>query len=177
MAGSAAEIGDWLKGGGHLLAVGLDEKEANAFLPFKVEMKKAEHIATGFGLFSTDSPLAGIGPADVHNRDPRELNLLTGGAAMFGDGVLAIAPPLNVVFCQMPPWQFESKQVNVKRTWRRTSFLLTRLLANMGVASATPILERFHQPVAAGQVESRCLHGLYVDQPEEWDYPYRFFRW
>ena len=37
----------FLKSGGNLLAIGLDEREANSFLPFKVSMKKAEHIATG----------------------------------------------------------------------------------------------------------------------------------
>lgn len=177
LAGRAAEIAEWLEKGGHLLAVGLDENEANAILPFKIEMKKAEHIAAEFEPFSVGSLLAGVGPADLHNRDPRELNLVTGGATVIGDGVLAIRDQPSVVFCQMVPWQFQSTQVNVRRTWRRSSFLLTRLLANLGVQSATPILERFSTPVVAGQAESRCLGGLYVDRPEEWDYPYRFFRW
>ena len=25
--------------------------------------------------------------------------------------------------------------------------------------------------------EGRWLEGLYMDTPEDWDYPYRFFRW
>ena len=87
--GHAAAIGDWLKAGGSLLAIGLDEAEANAFLPLKVRMKKAEHIAAFFEPVGKDSLLAGIGPADVHNRDPRELPLVSGGATVVGDGVLA----------------------------------------------------------------------------------------
>lgn len=47
----------------------------------------------------------------------------------------------------------------------------------MQVASSTPILERFGKPVEAGKPESRWLNGLYLDKPEEWDDPYRFFRW
>jgi len=31
--------------------------------------------------------------------------------------------------------------------------------------------------VAAAQPDQRPLAGLYLDQPEEWDDPYRFFRW
>ena len=82
------------------------------------------------------------------------------------------------VFCQIAPWQFDySRAVNWKRTFRRTSFLVTRLLANMGVAGTTPLLERFGRPVDAGKAEKRWLDGLYLDTPEVWDDPYRFFRW
>jgi len=122
--------------------------------------------------------LAGVGPADVHNRDPRVLPLVTGGVAVVGDGVLAKAGNANVVFCQLAPWQFDyRKQYNVKRTYRRTSFLVTRLLSNMGVRAATPLLARFSSPVAAAQPEKRWLDGFYLDAPEEMDDPYRFFRW
>jgi hypothetical protein len=176
LAGDAAAIGQWLKEGGKLLAVGLDGADAEAFLPFKVAVKKGEHIASYFGAPGVNSPLAGVGPADVHNRDPRELSLVSGGAALVGDGVLARADNADVVFCQLVPWQFDpTKQMNLKRTFRRSSFLLTRLAANMGVTGSTPVLARFRTPVEQG--ERRWLEGLYLDVPEEWDDPYRFFRW
>ncbi len=122
------------------------------------------------------SLLAGIGPADVHNRDPRELPLVAGGASMIGNGILAKADNANVVFCQLVPWQFDhNKQMNLKRTFRRASYLVTRLAANMGAAGSTPILARFRSPVE--KAERRWLEGLYLDVPGEWDDPYRFFRW
>jgi beta-galactosidase/beta-glucuronidase len=175
LAAGAAAVADWLKAGGRLAAVGLDQGDADA-LPFKVTMKKAEHIATYFEPFAAGSPLAGIGPADVHNRDPRELPLVSGGAAVIGDGVLAVAD--SAVFCQLAPWQFDyARQFNVKRTYRRTSFLVTRVLAGMGAAGTTPILARFSSPVDTAKGEKRWLDGPYLDQPEEMDDPYRFFRW
>ena len=74
------------------------------------------------------------------------------------------------------PWSFSyHEQYNVRRTFRRASFLLTRLLANLGAAGRTPLLARFGSP--AGAAEKRWLDGLYLDEPEEWDDPYRFFRW
>lgn len=74
------------------------------------------------------------------------------------------------------PWSLSyHEQYNVRRTYRRAPFLLTRLLANLGVAGQTPLLERFRSPV--GAAERRWLDGFYLDQPEEWDDPYRFFRW
>jgi len=178
LAKDAAAIDGWLKAGGNMLTVGLDEQQANAFLPLKVRMKKAEHISAYFEPSSFKSLFAGIGPADVHSREPRKLPLVSTGVTTIGDGVLAEAENFNIVFCQLAPWQFDSKQPqNVKRTFRRTSYLLTRLLANMGAAGSTPVPERFGSPVDTSKDQKRWLQGLYMDVPEEWDDPYRFFRW
>lgn len=177
LAADAAAIADWLKAGGNLLAIAFDASDAGA-LPLRVGMRNAEHISARFEPFSAGSPLAGVGPADVHNRDPRELPLIASGATVYGDGVLAKATDMSVVFCQLAPWQFGgSEQQNLRKTYRRASFLVTRLLANMGVAASTPIVERFHAPLDASAPEKRWQEGLYLDQPEEWDDPYRFFRW
>jgi hypothetical protein len=171
-------VSNWLKTGGNLLAVGLDEQQANTFLPFKVRMKETEHISSYFEPFGFHSLFAGIGPADVQCREPQMLPLLSSGSKIIGDGVLAESNNFNVTFCQLAPWQFsKTKPQNVKRTFRRTSNLLTRLLANMGVAGPTAILERFSRPIDTSKDEKRWLDGLYLDEPEEWDDPYRFFRW
>ena len=178
LAADAAAIAKWLKAGGNLLAIGLNEQESNAFLPLKVRMKENEHIAAYFEPFAFNSLLAGVGPADVHSREPRELPLILAGATVIGDGILAKAESLNVVFCQFAPGQFDYKKLyNLKRTFRRTSYLLTRLLANMAASGSTPLLERFGSPVDVSKAEKRCLEGLYMDVPQEWDDPYRFFRW
>jgi beta-galactosidase len=342
LAASAPAVADFLQAGGHLLALGLDEQEANAFLPSKVTMKPAEHIAAFFPPPAKGTALTGVGPADVHNRAPRQLPLVTGGADVVGDGVLATAQGGRVVFWQLPPhtltsaegavaafavddgdalegrqsalvtmgtateaggqfgqavkvaaeagktytfavsvkavggpvavhleieragspwdravktdpvpvpegkwtevhvtfrcqtpfpqgwqaylgcaqdggrfradmfqlyegdyvpWQpgapgppnlitnpgFEdgrepwwfntTEQYNLRRTYRRASFTLTRLLANMGAAGATPLLDRFGTSVPSDKPEQRWLQGMYLDEPEAWDDPYRFFCW
>ena len=55
--------------------------------------------------------------------------------------------------------------------------MTTRLLANLGVAAAAPVLARFNTPEDTAKSEKRWLDGFSLDQPEEWDDPYRFFRW
>ena len=45
----------------------------------------------------------------------------------------------------------------------------------MDAAGDTPLLGHVARPVGEG--ETRWLDGLYLDVPEEWDDPYRFFRW
>jgi hypothetical protein len=191
LAENAAAVADYLKADGHLLALGLDEQEANSFLPFKVGMTKAEHIAAFFEPPRASALLSGVAPADVHSRDPRKLPLVSAGATVLGDGVLAQAQNANVVFFQFPPSSVNSgqrppnsnEQLNLRRTYRRSSVALARLLANMGVAGATPLLSRFSMPVSEDRPKpgaataGRWSQGLYLDQPEAWDDPYRFFRW
>jgi hypothetical protein len=172
----AVAVAKFVKEGGNVVAVGLDQRDADAVLPIKVTLAKREHVGTTFEAPGLRSPLAAVGPADVHVREPRELPLLTGGATALGDGVLGTAG--NVVYCRVVPWQFDPGSTpNVKRTFRRASFMLTRVLANLGVAGGTAVLDDLHRPVDPARAEKRWLDGLYLDVPEEWDNPYRFFRW
>jgi hypothetical protein len=57
------------------------------------------------------------------------------------------------------PPPYPPGQHNLKRTYRRTSFLLARLLANMGAAGSTPLLERFSSPVGIGDEPSVVRNG------------------
>jgi hypothetical protein len=183
---NGAALGSWVRAGGRILALGLDQAEANSFLPEKVTMTNSEHIGCFFPAFGDASPLAGVSPADTHDRDPSQMPLVAGGAVVCGDGVLATAG--HVVFCQLVPWRFDQspKHFNQRRTFGRISFAVNRLLGNLGVSGATPLLERFSEPVAgakgaqppeANATAGRWLAGLYLTQPVEWDDPYRFFGW
>ena len=68
--------------------------------------------------------------------------------------------------------------MNLKRTFRRSSYLCSRLVANMGVAGGSPLLERVSvPPVTSPRGGKLAWDGLFLDTPEEWDDPYRFFRW
>ncbi len=176
LAGHKAGLAEWLQTGGSLLAIGLDQSAADTLLPVSLTVKKTAYISGFFPPFSWSSRFAGISPADLLNRDPRDLPLITAGASTFGGGILAQAGDWNIWFCQAAPWQFDARQpANLKRTHRRLAFALSRLVASLGAAENTPLLDRFAQP--AGAQEQRWLTGLYLDQPEEWDDPYRFFRW
>ena len=177
LAAHKDSVSTMLKAGGHLLAIGLTQEDADALLGFHVSMNPAEHINAYFDPPGANSLLAGIGPADVHNRGPRTIHLVSEGANTAGNGVLAVARQANVVFCQLAPWQFEyQNNFGLKRTFRRTSFLVTRLLGNLGASGETPLLARLSRPVESDK-PGRWLQGFYLDEPEEWDDPYRFFRW
>ncbi|MBM4031012.1 MAG: hypothetical protein FJ291_04415 [Planctomycetes bacterium] len=159
LAPHKATISGWLKQGGHALAIGLSEPEAGSFLPVNMTMKKGEYISGGTGFQPVAhrrdacATFAGIGPADVHNRDPRELDLLADG------GVVGQAQDASVVFCQLVPWQFDPEKIPTRRTFRRVSCLLSRLLGNMGAGAETPLLARFSEPVGAGAAPSLLKNG------------------
>jgi len=181
LAAHKAEITAWLQNGGNLLAIGLNEQKATAFLPFEVKMNMGEHIDAYFPPFGMKTLLAGIGPAEVCIRDPRDIPRLSEGAIPVGNGVLAFTKDSKVVFCQLVPWQFDYRDTyHGKMTFRRTAFLVSRLLSNMGVKTATPLISRFSNPLEDHwyrQTQERWLKGLYLDRPIEMDDPYRFFRW
>jgi hypothetical protein len=171
------KIAGFTKSGGALLLIGQTESDAKQFLPFQITTREQEHISSFFAPANLNSLFAGVSCADVHNRDPRKLPLILGGGQIVGDGILAQAKEAPIIFCQMAPWQFDGEQENLRRTRRHVSVLFARLLANLGAEFKTPIVERFSAPVVAGKNERRWSEGLYLDQPEEWDDPYRFFRW
>ena len=167
-----------MKAGGNLLAIGLDGAEAGAFLPFKIETRTAEHIAAYFEPASRNSLLAGIGPADVHNRDPRQMPLVIGGVASTGDGVLAKASSAQRRFLPdrslgLRSYQTDEPQADVS----------PRLVPGRppggehGDCWPDADLDAVPPTQEATGDERRWLEGLYLDTPEEWDDPYRFFRW
>ncbi len=176
LSAHADQIGRWVERGGHVLALGLSEQEAQAFLPFKVRMQVKEHISSYFEPRQVGTLLSGVGCGDVLVRGPREQPLVVGGADIVGNGVLAQAEGANVVFCQLVPWHYDyEKFYNMKTTFRRSSFAVTRLLGNMGAAFDTPLLSRFGQ--APGVDSKPWLEGLYLDEPVAQDDPYRYYCW
>jgi len=157
----ATEIARWLKAGGNLLALELDGAEAGAFLPRPVRTAKREHIAAFFEPFAAGSLLAGVGPADVHNRDPRKMPLVTGGAAIVANGVLAQAWEANVVFCQLAPYRVSAARGTVP------SLAVDAEEAAAGKRSALLTMGsvawgQFGQKVQAGKVGKTYTFAVFV---------------
>lgn len=166
--GPASNRGEMARFGGMILALG----EQNGESVEHISLLRNNEAAFTFG---EQSVFAGIGLSDSNCRDPQGISRLNpaNGRTVIGDGGLAYEHP--TVYCQLVPWTFDVQKPNQKRTFRRTSFLLTRLLCNLGVESKSQLLDDLVRPVSLG--EKRWLDGLYLDTPEEWDDPYRFFPW
>jgi len=152
LAPHKAAISRWLEQEGRVLAVGLSGAEARTFLPVNVATRRGEHLAAFFPPPGAASPLAGICPADVHNRHPGQVDLVSQGANVAGNGVLGAAAGGKIVFCQLAPWQYDhERHYHTRRTFRRTAFGLARLLGNLGARSRTPLLGRVSGPLGTGK--------------------------
>ena len=82
------------------------------------------------------------------------------------DGAATEAPGRNLFTnvnfeAGLASWYFNHgpEQFNLRRTFGRTSFAVSRLLGNLGVASSTPLLERFGEPVGASGGPSVVRNG------------------
>ncbi len=160
-------IAAWLAKGGHVLALGLEQQEANSFLPGQVETKTAEHIACYFDPPAADSLLAGISPADVHSPAPIMLPLVSAGATILGDGIVGIAADANVVFCQLPPdnvrqalGELPSFAVNDEEAIEGTQ----SAVINMGTVPWSQFIQKV-KPPAAGKTYTFAAAVKAVDEP------------
>jgi hypothetical protein len=185
LASKAPSIASWINSGGHVLALGLDQTDANSFLsmkqlmpgastnsptapdssspllrgegrgegpnpelPINVTMRTAEHIASYFDAPGSHSLLAGVSPADVHNRDPRTLPLVVDGASIYGDGVLATTN--NVVFCQLPPFQV-SKAMGALSSLELTEDVAADHKKSALISMGSLVSAQFGQKLPAGE--------------------------
>ena len=178
LSSNARSITRWMTKGGKMLLAGLGNQPVKQILP-EITLDREEYISSYYKSFGTGSELFGIGPADTHNRAPKVIPLVKSGAIIAGKGVMAQANDGRAVLYQLVPWEldYSQGQHNVKQTFRHSSFVLNRLLGNLGVTASIPLIERFNTGIDPGKTEKRWLKGMYLDEPEEWDDPYRFFRW
>lgn len=148
--GAAVAPEKWA-GAGKVIGLGLSEREAGALL--KATLQREAYISAPFAAQGMGSPFAGVGAMDLVSRDPRPTALLDGAPLSQRD---------NAVICNFVPWDFKADgPSNQRRTFRRAAVTLARVLANAGVEQAV----------------GAAPDALYLDTPQEWDDPYRFFRW
>lgn len=98
-------LASWMGAGGRILLLGMEGDEANSFLPVMVRTESREYINSFFTQPSFSSVFAGIAPADVHNRDPRNIPVLSDGVEKLSD-VLGETKQGRIVFCQLLPFDF-----------------------------------------------------------------------
>jgi beta-galactosidase len=142
-------LSQWLKSGGHLLALELSAEEINALLPVQVKTITAEYVNSFFEPPAWSSPFAGISPADVHNRDPRQIPLLVGGCESLG-GVLGQATDGHVIFCQLAPYRFVRRPLDAPQ-FRVVSDDPFEGQSCAEITMATVPWAQFGQKIPAGQ--------------------------
>jgi hypothetical protein len=99
-----------------------------------------------------ETAFRGLSNAETHFRNFKDLPALAEVPAADREGLLAAAEvgKGKVAFCQVAPWMFDPAAfAHDQTTYRRTAFLLGRMLANLGSAMDTPLLANWDEPAAA----------------------------
>ena len=169
-----------LRDGARLLALGLDTASLRQAIPEGLpELTPAAQAPNrkwyadraaglGAGLF------AGVSSADANWREGMVFDAFpsnsVGGLALqhvaCGKG--------EAVICQLPPWAFDAREFYNRTTVRRSTFLVARLLGNLGAG--------FRSGFVAGLDASKAgasgpAPRFYADTPDKGDNPYRYYAW
>ena len=125
-----ASLLDRVRNGLSVAAVGLSGKELDALFP-SVFMTKSGSW-TYDGVRPTGEMFDGLTAADFHWRGKAEGDLFA-----TGDGVASAVREVScgkgrIVALQATPWQFDEEERSLRTTVRRQSFLLSRVLHNLG---------------------------------------------
>ena len=146
------KLGDFLRNGLNVLCLGLRGEELNRHLPIEVASEERQSISTTIERF--DEPeLKGISNAEIHWRTKPDIAALKEKSATSNE-VLRVIPVGSgrVVLCQTAPWMFNAEEEPyVQTTYRRTIFLVSRLLANLGATAQVSMLERLAAPLSLFQ--------------------------
>ena len=131
--------------GMNILALGLSAEELNRAFPGGFQTKNGDFYSDYVSGLAKIPEFAGIGNAELHWRGKVRFDAFSpdspGGRMLnwkkIGDGC--------IVAVQLPPWKFSETEFSCRTTRRRTTYLVSRLLANLGAAYRSgffPMLDR-----------------------------------
>ncbi|MDZ4199916.1 MAG: beta galactosidase jelly roll domain-containing protein [Kiritimatiellia bacterium] len=149
-----------IKAGAHVLAIGLDAEALAAWFPGSLAGETKPVLSVPAAGLASDPMLRGLSQAELHWRRRPLL------AALKGEGHPALRVLRQgrgaVVICQVAPWHFDAEaHPPLRTTWRRTVFLISRLLGNLDAGSSSPVLEGLSRaPLAVEQGLTEGWRGL-----------------
>ena len=128
------KLADAVAAGTNVLALGLGKEELEALLPGKFKFKPGSHNSDYVENLRTIPEFTGIGNAELHWRGKVSFDAFPsdspGGRALglvrHGKGVFAAV--------QLPPWKFDADEFYNRTTRRRSTYLISRLAANLGAS-------------------------------------------
>jgi len=153
-----------IAGGLHVLCLGMDAADIERLFPGVWTIR--EQRTPSFLLPAEGDPVwTGVSSADTHWRTFPRIALLERTGAPGNPALRVLRGPeirsaTNnggqgvVVFCQAAPWMFDAeRQSRLRTTVRRNMFLLSRLLANLGVRTGSDAFDALSTPAPVYEVE------------------------
>ncbi|MCX7818704.1 MAG: hypothetical protein N2652_05785 [Kiritimatiellae bacterium] len=152
-----------VEAGAHVLALGLDAELLRAWAPGLDARPSAPVSRAEFGDDVGAEPLLrGISPAELYWRTRPTISALRGE----GHPALRVWQRGRgaVVALQVAPWHFDAERSpRLRTTCRRTLWLVSRLLHNLGAAARNPVVELLEQPAVPVAI---CWTNGWRGQPD-----------
>ncbi len=130
-------IADAVEQGLSVLAIGLEQSELEKHFPGKFQATSGKFFSDYVKDLPKTPEFAGISNAELHWRTELAMTALeadsVGGRALG----LANAGKGRIVAVQIAPWMFDENEQAFRTTRRRTQFLTSRLLHNLGAESVS----------------------------------------
>ncbi len=132
-----------------VLCLGLSSGELDRLFPGHFKTREVTDSFDPGGIPEPGEPIwSGISRAELHWRT--RLTYTTAGreGRIGGDALCMFRSGRGgIVLDQAPPWAFDyRRKPYLRTTFRRSVFLASRLLANLGATYRTPLLDRFRSP-------------------------------
>ena len=159
----------------NVLCLGLSDSDLSALLPGELKVKAAPTVPS-LAERLDDPALLGISNAELHWRTLLAVPALEPAGGNGNEALRVLRKGRGTIaLCQAAPWMFDyAKKPYVRTTFRRNSFLVSRLLSNLGASFATAAAFAGDpaQPAATA-----AAPNWYVQQPVAEDDPFRYYRW
>ena len=133
---SVPNLSEAVTRGCHVLALGLNRAELEKVLPGAFDFESGAFDSDFVENLRETPQLAGIGNAELHWRGKMTFDGFAGNSL---GRALAVRTPGKgcLVAVQLPPWKFDAEEFYYRTTRRRSAFLVSRLLANLGARFRT----------------------------------------
>ena len=133
------DISDTVKDGMNVLCLALDQNSADNILPGLVKIEKMK-VPSSMAERNNEAVFRGLSNADFHRRTLMDFN----GIKDSDDPSIKVVKlgRGTVVFCQVAPWQLDyAKKPYLRSSYRRSTFMVSRILANMGASFDSSLLK------------------------------------
>ncbi|MDR0931514.1 MAG: hypothetical protein LBM70_00625 [Victivallales bacterium] len=137
--GSGADVPDLsenIKQGCRILALGLNRDELSKVMPGEFTFESGEFDSDFVPNLRETSLFAGISNADLHWRGKMKFDGFTNNPHG-RDLAIRHSGKGCLIAVQLPPWKFDPAEFYYRTTRRRSTFLVSRLLANLGASAQT----------------------------------------
>ena len=142
-----------VKGGANALCLGLNAVEINANVSTDIKVKDSSEYSSMIEDLSTPE-FMGISNSELYWRTKMHLAAIQNNDKYSNKALKKISSGNGIIILsQLAPWMIDyMKSPNIRNTYRRNIFLVSRLLANLGAVYKTSKLrESFKQPLLQNQ--------------------------